>query len=292
MGAWIATLLMLFSGGLVQAAEPGVIRVVAAENFYGDVVSQIGGSRVSVTSILTNPEQDPHLFEASVSTAKAISSAQLVIYNGLGYDAWMQRLLAASANPARKVIQASKLVGRKDGENPHIWYDPAAMLLIAKTVAENLQTLDPQHASEYQERLATFGRAMDEVAQKVKSMRSRFQGVNVTATEPVFAYMSDALGLVMRNESFQMAVMNETEPGASDVIRMEQDIKSRKVAVVLFNKQASSRAASRVKKLALASGVAVVGVTETLPQGMQFQQWMLSQLNEFERALSGSGSQK
>ena len=258
----------VFIAGLsIASAQAAPVGVVAAENFYGDVAEQIGGPNVAVKSILTNPDQDPHLFEASPSVARAISGARIVIYSGIDYDPWMEKLLSASRGTDRKVIVVADLVGRKTGDNPHIWYDPATMLAFAKTLAGDLSEVDPAHRADYQQRLERFQHSLDAVEAKIKSLHDRLAGTPATATEPIFGYMFAALGMVVRNEKFQLAVMNNTEPGASDVAAFESDLKTHQVKLLVYNSQASDPVAQRMEKIAKASRVPVVGATETEPPG-------------------------
>jgi len=267
------------------ALAAGPIPIVAAENFYGDVAHQIGGPDVKVTSILNNPDEDPHLFEASPSVARAISGSKFVIYSGIDYDPWMAKLLGAARSSDRAVIVVAELVGKKTGDNPHIWYDPNTMLTLAKSLADDLGTADPAHQSDYQARLMRFQQSMKPIQAKIAILHERLAGTSATATEPVFGYMFDALGMQVRNQSFQLAVMNNTEPSASDVAAFESDLKTHKVKLLVYNSQASDPIAERMMKLAKASQVPVVGAAETEPPGKTYQQWMTSELDAVDRAL-------
>ena len=259
--------------------------IVAAENFYGDIAQQIGGAEVRVTSVLSNPDQDPHLFEASPSVARNISAARIAIYSGIDYDVWMAKLLAAARNTERTVIVVAELIGKKPGDNPHIWYDPAAMLALAKALADELSSADPAHRTGYQQRLASFQASVQPIQAKITTLRGRLAGTPVTATEPVFGYMFEALGMQVRNQSFQLSVMNNTEPSASDVAAFENDLKTHQVKLLVYNSQASDPVAARMEKLAKASHVPVVGATETEPAGKKYQAWMLSELDAVDQAL-------
>jgi len=267
------------------AFAAGAVPVVAAENFYGDVAQQIGSANVAVTSILNNPDEDPHLFEASPSVARAISAAKIVVYSGIDYDPWMPKILGAARSADRTVIVVAKLIGKKTGDNPHIWYDPNTMLTFAKVLADDLGTADPARRSEYQERLVRFQQSMRPVQAKIAALHQRLAGTPVTATEPVFGYMFDALGMQIRNQSFQLAVMNNTEPSASDVAGFERDFKTHQVKLLVYNSQASDPIAERMMKLATASRIPVVGAAETEPPGKTYQQWMTSALDAIDHAL-------
>ena len=273
-----------------RAAAPAQIGIVAAENFYGDVAQQIGGPDVRVTSIMSNPNQDPHDFEASASTARALADARLVVYSGADYDPWVDKLLAASKSSTRKVIVAADLMHRKSGDNPHLWYDPATMPAVAKALAAEFEAEDPAGKAGYEDRLKVFMASLQAMDQQVEAMRHRYAGLPVTATEPVFGYMAEALGLRMRNGEFQIAVMNDTEPSASQVAAFQDDLKARKVKVLFYNSQVTDDLTARLQKLARDSGVPVVGVSETEPPGMTYQDWMTGQLGALDKALSGEGS--
>ncbi|WP_144111993.1 metal ABC transporter solute-binding protein [Paraburkholderia sp. BCC1886] len=266
------------------------IPVVAAENFYGDVVQQLGGDRVAVTSILNNPDQDPHLFEASPKTARALQHASLVVYNGADYDPWMAKLLAASKGSQRVTIVAADLVGKKGGDNPHLWYDPATMPKVAHAVSAALVAADPAHKSAYDANLAKFLDSLRPIDAKVAELHGRYAGVPVTATEPVFGYMSDAVGLSMRNLPFQMATMNDTEASAADIAAFERDLRDKRVRVLIYNSQATEALTQRMLKIAQQSQVPTMSVTETEPAGRTYQTWMLSQLDALATALAAGAA--
>jgi zinc/manganese transport system substrate-binding protein len=271
-------------------AADGSIAVVAAENFYGDVAAQIGGSHVTVVSIMNNPDQDPHLFETTPGVVRQIAAAQVVILNGADYDPWMGKLIQVTPRPGRIVITAAELVHKKAGDNPHLWYDPATMPAVAKALAATLTAADPAHAPDYAARLKTFLASLTPVSRKIAALRDKYAGTPVTASEPVFGYMAGALGLKMRNESFQLSIMNDTEPSARDVAAFETDLKTHRVRVMFYNKQASDKAVQRLVDLAHKAKIPVVGVTETMPANVSFQDWMLTQLNDTEKALAGPSS--
>ena len=265
------------------AASP--LTIVAAENFYGDIAQQIGGPDVKVTSILSNPDQDPHLFEASPSVARALSGARIVISNGIDYDPWMEKLLRASKSSDREEIVVADLIGKKSGENPHIWYDPHTMLTFAKALTDALIATDPANNVQYTRGLATFQASLEPILEKTAALKVRLSGVQATATEPVFGYMFAALGMQVRNEAFQLAVMNDTEPSASEVASFEDDLKNHKVELLVYNSQASNPISVRMKDLARASKIPIVGAAETEPAGKTYQAWMASELDAVDKAL-------
>ena len=286
----IATLAFT-TGALAQTPPvPVKITVVAAQNFYGDVARRIGGEHVNVINIMSNPDQDPHLFEATPSQVRDVADAQIVIHNGGHYDEWMEKLLKAAPRPKRVVINAAMIANAKHGGNPHLWYAPATMPAVAKSNAAAFSKADSANAAEYAHRLGETLADLDRVAKRVAEMRATHAGKPVAATEPVFGLMADALGLTMRNQSFQRALMNETEPSARDIAAFESDLKTGKVKALIYNKQVSEKLADRLLTIARASKVPVVPVTETQPAGVAFHDWMLGELDALDKALTGPNS--
>ena len=287
LGVALALTVTLVALAWPQAAERK-IAVVAAENFYGDVARQIGGDRVLVTSIISNPDQDPHLFETSPAVVRKIVADQVVIYNGAGYDRWMESLLKATPRLGRVSIVAADLVHASPGANPHLWYDPATMPAVARALTTTFAAADPAHRADYVARLKAFLDSLEPLTKKIAEIRAKYIGTAVTATEPVFGYMARALGLKMRNRNFQLAVMNDTEPSARDFAKFENDLETHQVRVLFFNTQASDGLMPRLVNLATISKVPVVGVTETGPPDLPYQVWMFRELGQTERALAGT----
>jgi zinc/manganese transport system substrate-binding protein len=276
--------------GLAAPAFADPVKVVAAENFYGDLASQIGGANVVVTSILSNPDDDPHLFEASPETAKALTDARIVIVNGVDYDPWMEKLLGAHKAPGRKEILVGALTGHKAGDNPHLWYDPAAMKAAAKALVADLIAVDPTHKADYEQGEAKFLDSLKPLDDKIAAMRKSYAGQPVTASEPVFGYQAGLIGLKVRNEKYALAIMNNAEPTPSEVAAFENDLKGKKVKAMLYNAQASEPAVGKLVQLAKDNGIPVVGVSETEPPNSTYQDWMMGQLNALDKALAGGAS--
>jgi zinc/manganese transport system substrate-binding protein len=279
----VSAIALLLSQVPGHAVSP--ITVVAAENFYGDVAQQIGGPEIAVRSILSNPDEDPHLFEASPSVARAVSAARIVIYNGADYDPWMTKLIRAAGSGDRTSIVVAELLGKKPGDNPHIWYDPKTMPALAEALARELGRARPAHRADFQERLMRFQHSLRPLEGKIAALRARLAGIPATATEPVFGYMFAALGMQIRNQRFQLAVMNNTDPSPSEVAGFEDDLKNRRIRMLVFNSQASDPIALRMMRIAEAARIPVIGVTETEPPGRNYQTWMLRQLDAVDRAL-------
>jgi len=281
----LKTLLLLALLALALSARaqtPAPPSIVAAENFYGDVAQQIAGPSARVTSIMSNPNQDPHEFQTDAKTAKAVADADIVIYSGIGYDDWMDKLLGAQGKPHRVVINVSSLIGAKDGDNPHIWYDPKTMPALAAKLGEILHA--PGAA-------ANFTDSLSPELNKIAALKPKCAGLKVTATEPVFGYMAAALGFEMLNYPFQVAVMNDTEPSFQQTADYEKSLTSRTAKILFYNSQVSDPTTQRMQALAKANNIPVVGVTETQPpEAKNYQDWMLRELAAIEAALKPTPS--
>ena len=279
---------LLLTGYSSSAAPPSSrVIVVAGENFYGDIVGQIGGDHVTVTSIISDPNVDPHEYESSARDAAAVADARLIIQNGLGYDAFLDRLMKASPNPQRKLIVVTELTGHKKGDNVHLWYDPPTIPKLAQTILEALVQIDPGNAKSYQNRYRAFQASLRPFTQAIASLKAQHAGAPAAATEPVFAYMAKALGLnVITPIAFQKAIEEGEDPPAAAIAQMEDHLRKHQVKVLLYNTQTVSPITTRVQQLAKQMGIPVVGVSETEPPGKSFQQWMLSQLEQLRTALA------
>jgi len=278
----LLSLLLFFCAA--AAAEP--IKIVAAENIYGSVAQELGGKYVTVYSILNNPNQDPHLFSACNTTAKAISNADIVIANGAGYDNWEERLLSTNTKKRPSEINVAALINKATAQNPHIWYEPSTMPIFAQTLTALLIKLDGQHADYYATQLRNFQNDYMQLTNKIAAMKRRFQGIPVTATEPVFNYMADDLGLIMHELSFQINIMNDVEPTPMQVKEFEDELRNHKVKLLIYNNQVVNPRTQHMRYIAQIEKIPVVGVSEMLPPRKTYVQWMLDQLKQMEQALS------
>ena len=251
--------------------------IVAAENFYGGVARQIAGQAASVISILGNPNQDPHQFATDAATARVVADADIVIYNGLGYDDWMEKLLGVRGKAGRVVIRVADLTSAAAGSDPHIWYDPRTMPALAARLAEVLK--QPRNLADFQEE-------MSKMSAKIAEIKSARHGTPVTATEPVFGYMAAALGFKMENTGFQLAVMNDTEPAFQQTADFEKSLREKSVKILFYNSQVADPATERMRNIAKESGLPVIGISETQPtEAKDYVDWMLAELNSVEAAL-------
>ena len=278
-------------GGLSPAGSAAPIAVLGTENFYADLLGQVGGARVTATSLLNDPNADPHAFESSTQAAVAVADAQLVIVNGLGYDAFMDKLLGASPDSSRQVINVQQLLGLPEGANAHIWYDPATMPKVAADVAAALGSIDPTNAFYFNARSTLYLDSLQPVAAKIAEMKTRFSGTPVAFTEPVAGYLATAIGLqVLTPEGFQKSIEDGTDPAPADVAGESDLLTGKKVKVLLYNSQVTSPITTQMHDLAVANGIPVVGVAETIPAAYSnYVSWQLGQLNQLEQALAAGG---
>jgi zinc/manganese transport system substrate-binding protein len=280
----VATLALTACGG---HSSSGRLDVVSAENVYGDIAAQIGGARVHVTSILSDPNADPHLFEPGTANGLAVANARVAIQNGLGYDAFMDKLEAAAPSSHRAQVSVAQLLGvsGKDA-NPHLWYDVPALSTIASGIEQALVHADPKGAATYRAGLARFERSLVPLRATVAALKRQHPGAPVAYTEPVPGYLIDAAGLKnLAPTSFTRAIEQGTEPSPAAVSAMTALVRDRKVRVLLYNSQAVSPITSRIRSEARAAGIPVVPVTETLPPGLNFQQWQTGQAKALLAAL-------
>ena len=288
LALFIVSWLTFFSFTPSFAALP--IHIVAIENFYGALANEIGGPYVQVTSLLNNPNQDPHLFSTNVSTVKAITNADILIYNGANYDPWILPLLATRTVSHSSIIVIAQLIPIAPRANPHLWYNPIVMPLYATTLTQLLITKDPLHKDFYQHSLLQFQLRYQTLNARIHIMKQQYQGSAITATEPVFNEMARALGLQMRNEAFQMEIMNDTEPSPSQIRTFEDDLNQHRVKLLVYNNQVSNPFTQHIKDIAQQAGIAIVGVSETQPLNEDYINWMLRQLNQIDHALKNGAN--
>ena len=275
------------------SATPGVVQVVGAENEYANVASQIGGPYVQVHAVMSNPNTDPHTFEASPSVAQVVSTARLVIQNGVGYDTFMNKIEAAAPDPTRKVIDVQDLLGLPDSTpNPHLWYSPATMPAVARAIAGDLSTLDPSHASTFGANLTKFDDSLTAWLGDIEALKVAYGGAGVATTEPVADYLLQAAGLDNRTPFvFQADIMNGVDPSPQDVTIEKNLLVDHEVKVFVYNQQVTDSFTSSLAALARSQGIPVVGVYETMPvPGYDYQSWMVAEVEALHKALSAGVS--
>ena len=282
---------VLAACGTPASSGPGkTLQVVAAENFWGNIAAQLGGAHVSVTSIVTNPNADPHDYESSPQDARAFATADYVILNGAGYDDWAKKLLSANPNGSRKVFTVADILHRTAGDNPHFWYDPGGVDQVVDRIAADYQALDAADANDYAQQLAAFRKALQPYHDRIAKIKASFHDVPVGATESIFVYMAQALGLkLISPPEFMKAVAEGNDPPARDVATFHDLIAGKKITVLVYNVQTSTNIVEDLKRQAAGQGIPVVGVSETLqPVDATFQAWQGAQLLSLQNALNAA----
>ena len=285
--------LALTGCGLSSAPTPvdsGKVQVVAAENFWGSVAAQVGGEHARVTSIIVNPDTDPHDYDATPSDARLLAQARYVIVNGVGYDAWASKLIAANPVTGRSVLTVGELVGKKDGDNPHLWYSASYVDQVVDRIASDLRQLDPADASYFKQQAAQYKSVgLKDYNDTIGVIRQKYAGTKVGATESIFAYDAESTGLdLITPPGYLNAISEGTDPSAADKAQVENQIATRQIKVFIFNSQNSTPEVQGVVDKATAKSIPVVKITETMvPANATFQAWQTAQLKDLLRALGG-----
>jgi zinc/manganese transport system substrate-binding protein len=282
------------SSAAAGASDPGgKIVAIGAENEYANVIQQVGGKYVQASAIMSNPNTDPHTFEASASVARLVSSAQLVVQNGVGYDTFMNTIEDAVPNSARKLIVVQHLLGLPvSTPNPHLWYKPSTMPAVANAIAADLAALQPAHASFFKAQAAAFVGSLTAWNRAITDFKAKYPDTPVATTEPVADYMLQAAGADnLTPWAFQADIMNGTDPSAQDVATQRTLFTQHKVKVFLYNQQVTDSLTESFISLARANGIPVVGVYETMPvPGYDYQSWMLAEVQDLQKAVAGKVS--
>lgn len=279
------------SGAAVPSAVAvgPAIPVLGTENFYADLLGEIGGVRVTTASLLNNPNADPHAFDASAQAAVTVADARLVIVNGFGYDDFMRHLLDASPDASRVVIDVQQLLDLPTDANAHVWYDPGTMPKVAAAAQAALARLEPANAPYFAAREQAYLASLAPLGAKIAGLKATYGGSPVAFTEPVAEYLTKAIGLrVLTPAGFQKAIEDGTDPPPADVAAERDLLSGRQVKVLLFNSQVLTPLTTQIRDLAVANGIPVVGVTETMPpQYHSYLEWQLAEMTELEQALAG-----
>jgi zinc/manganese transport system substrate-binding protein len=283
----VLMIIAVFTSGN-QKSSSQKIQVVAAENFWGSLVSQLGGNKVNVVSIVSDPNADPHEYEGNAKDARDFAEANYVILNGAGYDTWANKLVSASPNSARTVLTVADLVHKKEGDNPHLWYNPAYVNTAIKQMEKNLIALDPKDKSYFASQYVKLQVALAPYQNRIKSIANLYKGEDVAATEDIFAYLAGAAKLnLISPESFTEAVAEGNDPPASSVVTFQNQLEAQQPKVLVYNEQTVTPLTDSIKKQAAQEGIPVVGITETIqPPNTSFEDWMNSELINLENALN------
>ena len=277
------------SGTTATASSATVINAIGAENEYANVLGQIGGRYVHVSSILNNPATDPHTYESSPSVAQEVTAAQLIVQNGVGYDTFMNKIEAASPSAQRKLIVVQHVLGLPDSTpNPHLWYDPKTMPAVAKAMAASLSALQPAHKAYFQANLTAFDASLAPWLNAIAQFKAKYPGTQAATTEPVADYLLQAMGITnLTPFAFQADIMNGVDPSPQDISLENGFFTHHKVKVFAYNQQVTSALTSSIRQTAQQAGVPVVGVYETMPTpGYRYQSWMVAEVQAIQKAVA------
>lgn len=271
------------------AASTTAIQVVAGENFWGSIATQLGGDRVNVTSIITNPDTDPHDYEPKPDDARTVADARYVIVNGAGYDPWLDQLLQANPSSGRLVLNVGDLVGKKSGDNPHLWYNPDFVSSVIERIIKDLSTLAPSDAAFFAHQQTQFTTSgLKDYHDVIAAIKQNYGGTPVGSTESIFVYMAAALGLDLTTPTgFMDAISEGNDVTAADKATFDQQVTQKQIKVLVYNTQNATPDTESVKAKATTAGIPVVGITETLDPAIDtFEAWQVSQLTDLKNALA------
>ncbi|MFZ4834655.1 metal ABC transporter solute-binding protein, Zn/Mn family [Rouxiella sp. Mn2063] len=289
LAAVAAVVLASLHAGAALAAPAPVLNAIGVENEYADVISQIGGKFVHVTAIETDPNTDPHTFEASPQIAADIANADLVVKNGVGYDAWTDKFLSATAKKERRVIDVQHLLGLPDNTpNPHLWYKPTTMPVVAKQIAAELSAALPAQKAYFEANVKKFDESLKPWQAAVAAFKAKYNGTEVGVTEPVGDYLLQAAGMHIATPwTLETAIMNGTDPAPQDVTAQNALLSEHKIKVFVYNQQVTDPLTQSFLALAKKNNIPVVGVYETMPMpGYTYQSWMLAETQALSRAVA------
>jgi zinc/manganese transport system substrate-binding protein len=288
---WVCAVLAGCGASASTGGGSGKLRVVAAENFWGSIASQLGGNRVQVTSIITNPAADPHDYEPTARDARTLSGARVAIVNGIGYDSWASKLLSANPVGGRQVVTVGSVVGVEAGGNPHRWYSPPDVQRVIDAITASYKRLDPAHGAYFDEQRTRFEtRALSQYKRLIGSIKRRYADVPVGASESIFEPLAASLGLkLLTPQGFMNAVSEGTDPTVSDKVAVDRQIAQRQIKVWVYNSQNATPDVKRLTNEARAHGLQVATVTETLtPASASFQEWQAGELQALARSLAAA----
>jgi zinc/manganese transport system substrate-binding protein len=290
----VALVAVLIVAGMAVVLSPpsnknnsGKIEVVAAENFWGSLISQLGGTHVDVLSVVSDPNADPHEYESNIATAKAVATADFIIINGAGYDTWAENLISSGVKSNCTILNIADLVGKKEGDNPHLWYDPDYVNQVVNQMEKDIIAIDPSNTQYYEQQYVDLTASLVQYQNLCDNIKENYGGIQIAATESIAEYLANATGLDLVSPSaFTYAVAEGNDPSASSIVEFQAQLESGNVKVLIYNQQTQSTITETMKSLAIEHGIPIVGITETMPTNGTFQDWMYSEVLNLEAALN------
>lgn len=273
-----------------NSTQVPIIQVVAAENFWGSLAQQLCGSTCNVTSIVTDPNADPHEYESNAADARDIANAKFVIVNGVGYDDWALKLISADGNSNQTVLNVANYLGVANGSNPHLWYNPTYVNATVKEMYLDLVKVNPSEASYYAQRYQNVTASLAQVDNRMTEIRQQFGGTKVASTESIFVYLANATGLdLVSPPEFMQAVAEGNDPSIQSVAQFQNQLENGSVSVLVYNEQTVTPLTTQMKQIAVEHNITIVGVTETIqPPDVPFQTWMNGELLQLQNALNAN----
>ncbi|GAX05274.1 metal ABC transporter substrate-binding protein [Secundilactobacillus pentosiphilus] len=281
----LASIALLLVGCTSKTTAPHhsrKINVVASLDFYGETAKAVLGNKGTVTSIIDKPSMEPHEYEPTTKTAKQVSNADVLIYNGLGYDTWMNRLSADNTGTT-KIEVAQGIMHKRNGDNEHIWYSMKTMPKLANELANQFAKRQPANKAYFKRNAKRYIQSLKPLDQKITQLRQNSHHDRVNVSEPVFDYSLTEMGYRQNNNHYAQAVQNDTDPSPKDIKQMQADIRHHKIAFFVVNTQEISKMTTNLLTLAKSSGVPIVRVTESQPANTNYKDWMMHQFNEVQR---------
>ncbi|MDQ6730774.1 MAG: zinc ABC transporter substrate-binding protein [Actinomycetota bacterium] len=266
----------------------GRLQVVAAENFWGSIARQLGGTKVTVQSIIANPSTDPHSYEPTAADGVSLARSQMAVVNGIGYDVWASKLISANPSGSRPVLDVGNLVGLREGDNAHQWYSPSSVQRVIGQIVADYKKLDPKASAYFDHQRAVFeSQGLAEYDRLIAQIRARYAGVPVGYSESIFAPLGEALGLrLLTPYSFAKAIAEGTDVSAADKQTVDAQAQARQIKVWVYNSQNATPDVQRVNQLARSAGIPITTITETLsPASDTFEQWQVAELQSLQQAL-------
>ncbi|MGX7070733.1 metal ABC transporter solute-binding protein, Zn/Mn family [Gemella bergeri] len=267
-------------------------KIVTSVNFYAEIAKNIAGDKAEVSSIISSASVDPHDFEPTAQDAKKVADAKIAILNGGGYDSWFEKL--TDNNKDIKKVDGAKLLGLKDGDNEHIWYNPEVMAKVADELTKILVDKDSKNKNFYEKNRDTYKKELSKITDKINSLKEKANGKYVLTTEPVFDYSVNSLGLKVSDEVKKLAKATEegNDPSPKDLKAIQEQIKSKKISLIINNTQTTNKTVEGLINLAEENNIPILNVTETQPDGKTYIKWMLDQYNKLEEILNGGKGEK
>ncbi|MFC4761471.1 metal ABC transporter solute-binding protein, Zn/Mn family [Fructobacillus durionis] len=280
----IVLAIVLWPKSSEKSSSDGKLNIVASTNVYAEVAETVAGNKAHVSAIITKQSVSPEDYEPTNDVAKKVSKADIALGNGLGYDAWLNKLTKSSKTT--KLLLASDMLNKDSKANPHLWNDPNNMITVAQKLADELSKKDPGNKDYYQKNAAAYKEKLQPVTDKVNELKAKMAGKKVFETESIYEYMLNNLGATIVGDDFAEAIAEDTDPSAAATKEVREALKNHQVDFVVQNTQTTGGDVDKMVKLAKEQNIPIVKVTETSPDNTSYVDWKLSELKQIEKIVS------